>query len=168
VQRRFADALLVIVPRHPERFDGVANLIRSRGVRFVRRSSGEVCSTDTEVLLGDTMGELMPFYAATDVAFVGGSIARIGGHNLLEPAALELPFITGPHTYNAVDIAELFHAANVAPVVHNAAELAAEVIRLLEDPEERARIGHRAEALIDESRGALARLLVLLEPLLAR
>jgi len=167
VQQRFADALLVLVPRHPERFDGVANLIRNRNIEFVRRSSGVICSPATEVLLGDTMGELMPFYAASDVAFVGGSIARIGGHNLLEPAALQLPFITGPHTYNALDIAELFHDNDVAPVVHNADELAAEVIRLLDDPQERARIGARAEALIDESRGALARLLVLLEPLLA-
>lgn len=167
VQRRFANALLVLVPRHPERFDGVASLIHNRNLKFVRRSTGAVCTAATEVLLGDTMGELMPFYAAADVAFVGGSIARIGGHNLLEPAALKLPFVTGPHTYNAVDIAELFHENNIAPVVHDAEELAAEVVRLLDNPEERARIGTRAEALINESRGALARLLVLLEPLLA-
>jgi len=167
VQQQFPTALLVIVPRHPERFDGVANLIRTRGVAYVRRSTREICGPETAVLLGDTMGELMPFYAASDVAFVGGSIARIGGHNLLEPAALKLPFITGPHTYNALDIAELFQQSGVAPVVHNADELAREVIGLLADPQKRVHNGTRAEELIDDSRGTLGRLMVLLEPLLA-
>ncbi len=166
IQQRFSNALLVLVPRHPERFDGVASLIKGRDFSFVRRSRAEICRADTEVLLGDTMGELMAFYAASDVAFVGGSIARIGGHNLLEPAALKLPFLTGPHTYNAADIADLFQSNGVAPVVTDAAELAREVVDLLADPAERERRGQRARELIDGSRGALARLLELLEPLL--
>lgn len=167
VRQRFTDALLILVPRHPERFDGIASLIRSRGFAFVRRSGGETCGSGCAVLLGDTMGELMLFYAASDVAFVGGSIAKVGGHNLLEPAALKLPFITGPNTYNAVDIAALFQNSGVAPVVTNADDLANEVISLLNDPQERRRRGERARELIDDSRGALARLLKLLEPLLA-
>ncbi len=166
IQQKFADVLLILVPRHPERFDGIAGLIKGRGFHFVRRSRGEVCRPDTEVLLGDTMGELMAFYAAADVAFVGGSIVRIGGHNLLEPAALKLPFVTGPHTYNAADIAELFQSNGVAPVVNDAEELAREVTALLADPAECRRRGQRARELIDGSRGALARLLELLEPLL--
>ncbi|MBT8422333.1 MAG: lipid IV(A) 3-deoxy-D-manno-octulosonic acid transferase [Gammaproteobacteria bacterium] len=166
VQQTFADALLILVPRHPERFDGIATLLRARGFNHVRRSHGEVCGADTEVLLGDTMGELMAFYAATDVALVAGSLTKIGGHNLLEPAALNLPFVTGPHTYNAVDIAQLFRKAGVAPVVHNAEELATEVITLLGDPAERRRRGERSRELIDDSRGALGRLLLLLKPLL--
>ncbi len=167
VRERFADALLVLVPRHPERFDGIANLISNRGFSFVRRSQGAPCEAECAVLLGDTMGELMLFYAAADVAFVGGSIAKIGGHNLLEPASLKLPFITGPHTFNAVDIAALFQENGIAPVVHNAEELAAEVVMLFENPPERARRGALAKELIDDSGGALARLLKLLEPLLA-
>jgi len=166
VRERYPDALLVLVPRHPERFDGVAGMVRTRGFDFVRRSRNEVCTDTTEVLLGDTMGELMVFYAAADVAFVGGSIAKIGGHNLLEPAALECPFITGPHTYNALDIAELFHDRGVAPVVHDAAELADAVAALFADAEQRRRYGAVAKQLIDDNRGTLARLLRLLEPLL--
>ena len=166
VRQQYPDALLVLVPRHPERFDGVASLVRNRGFDFVRRSRDEVCTDATEVLLGDTMGELMVFYAAADVAFVGGSIAKIGGHNLLEPAALECPFITGPHTYNALDIADLFHDRGVAPIVHDARELAGAVNALLADAEKRRRYGAVAKQLIDENRGTLGRLLRLLEPLL--
>ena len=167
VRERFPEALLILVPRHPERFEGIANLVDSRGFNFARRSQGESCDDQCAVLLGDTMGELMLFYAAADVAFVGGSIARVGGHNLLEPAALKLPFITGPHTFNAVDIAALFRDAGVAPVAANADELASEVRALFDNPGERERRGARASELINDSRGALARLLVLLEPLLA-
>jgi 3-deoxy-D-manno-octulosonic-acid transferase len=166
IQQRFSDALLVLVPRHPERFDGIYGLIKSRNFSVVRRSRAEVCGPETEVLLGDTMGELMAFYAASDVAFVGGSIARIGGHNLLEPAALKLPFVTGPHTYNAADIADLFQSNDVAPVVHDADDLAQAIIDLLADSAERERRGQRGRELIDGSRGALARLLELLQPLL--
>lgn len=166
VQQQCPGALLILVPRHPERFDGIAALLKSSGFRFARRSRAEICDAQTEVLLGDTMGELMAFYAASDVAFVAGSLAKIGGHNLLEPAALKLPFVTGPHTYNAVDIAQLFQNAGIAPVVHDARELATEVVALLNDADERRRRGERSRELIDDSRGALARLLDLLRPLL--
>jgi len=166
IQEKFPDALLILVPRHPERFDGVASLVDKQAFRFVRRSTGRVSGPDTEVLLGDTMGELMTFYAASDVAFVAGSLVKIGGHNLLEPAALRLPIITGPYTYNAADIAELFQRDGVAVVVQDAPELAAAVCKLFADPIERERLGNRAEALTEQSRGALARLLALLEPLL--
>jgi len=167
VQQQCADALLILVPRHPERFDGIANMIHSRNFHMKRRSRNEICDEQTEVLLGDTMGELMAFYAASDVAFVAGSLEPIGGHNLLEPAALKLPFITGPHTYNAVDIAQLFQREGIAPVVHDADELAREVLLLLADPAECARRGERSRELIDDSRGALERLQTLLKPLLS-
>ena len=97
----------------------------------MRRSRATQCQADTEVLLGDTMGELMLFYAAADVAFVGGSLVDIGGHNLLEPAALKLPMITGPYNYNAQDIADLIIDSGAAVVVRDESELAAQVIRLL-------------------------------------
>lgn len=166
VQQRFPDALCILVPRHPERFDGIAGLLAGEGFSYVRRSRERTAEPATEVLLGDTMGELMALYAAADVAFVGGSIARIGGHNLLEPAALGVPFITGPHTYNAEDIAALFRTDGIAPVVHDAATLAAAVNELLADPAERRRRGDRAREVIAGSRGALGRLLELLKPLL--
>ena len=167
VQEKIPEALLILVPRHPERFDGVASLVDRQGFRFVRRSTGESGNADTELVLGDTMGELMAFYAASDVAFVAGSLVKIGGHNLLEPAALRLPIITGPYTYNAADIAALFQEDGVARVVNDAPELAAAVSELLFDPIERERLGNRAEALTEQSRGALARLLALLKPLLS-
>lgn len=166
VQKKIPEAVLILVPRHPERFDAVAAMVDKQGFRFVRRSTGRASAADTELVLGDTMGELMAFYAAADVAFVAGSLVKIGGHNLLEPAALRLPIITGPHTYNATDIAELFQEDGVAQVVNDAPELAAAVSELLVDPIERERLGNRAEALTEQSRGALARLLALLEPLL--
>ena len=166
VQKLCPDALLILVPRHPERFDGIAALLSSRKFRYVRRSRGEVCSADTEVLLGDTMGELMSFYAAADAALVAGSLVPIGGHNLLEPAALETPFVTGPHTYNAVDIAALFHDHGIGPVVNDAPELADAICRLLDDADLRASQGSEARQLIEASRGALGRLLELLKPLL--
>ena len=166
VCERIPDALLIIVPRHPERFAGVAQLLERAGITFVKRSDGQTCSADCQVLLGDTMGELMTFYAGSDVAFVGGSLAKIGGHNLLEPAALELPILTGPHTYNAADIAELFQASGVAQVVHNADGLAGATITLLEDSAKRQQLGAAGKQLIGANRGALDRLVALLEPLL--
>jgi 3-deoxy-D-manno-octulosonic-acid transferase len=164
---RYPNALLILVPRHPERFDGIAALIDRQKMRFVRRSTGAVCGRDSSVVLGDTMGELLTFYAASDVAFVGGSLVPVGGHNLLEPAALRLPMITGPHTPNAEDIAELLQKGGASTVVHDADSLATAVSELLGDEAERHRRGADAAALIERNRGALDRLLDLLDPLLA-
>ncbi len=168
VREKFPDALLILVPRHPERFAGIAALLERQGICFVKRSSGETCAADCGVVLGDTMGELTTFYAAADVAFVGGSLVKVGGHNLLEPAALKLPIITGPHTYNAADIAEMFQENGVARVVHDATEMAEGVVHLLGDPDQRERLGTAGQTLIANNRGTLDRLLDLLEPLLTR
>jgi 3-deoxy-D-manno-octulosonic-acid transferase len=158
--------LLVLVPRHPERFAPVAALLDSRGIRYVTRSSRAVAGPDTEVLLGDTMGELTTFYAAADVAFVGGSLVRIGGHNLLEPVALGVPVVTGPHNENAADIAALLVDCGAALVVRDWAGLAAEVNWLLGDQPERQRRGVAGSQAIEANRGALARLLSLVDPLI--
>jgi 3-deoxy-D-manno-octulosonic-acid transferase len=166
VRKDYPDALLILVPRHPERFDSIATLLDRQGICFVRRSTGATCGNECSVVLGDTMGELTTFYAAADVAFVGGSLVKVGGHNLLEPAALKLPLITGPHTYNAADIAEMFQEKGVARVVNNQMELAAAVVNLLGSSSERDRLGVAGQALIESNRGALDRLLALLEPLL--
>jgi 3-deoxy-D-manno-octulosonic-acid transferase len=108
----------------------------------------------------------LDFYAAADVAFVGGSLVPIGGHNLLEPAALGLPILTGPHTANSADIAKLLVERGAAAVVHDADELGRQVSMLLSDPEERERIGAIGRDSVDSNRGALGKLLGLIEPLL--
>ncbi len=114
----------------------------------------------------DTLGELLDFYAAADVAFVGGSLVGIGGHNLLEPAAVGLPVLTGPHNFNSPDIARLLVGCGAVQVIGNAAALGERVAALLGDPQERARIGALGRACVEANRGALAKLLSLIEPLL--
>ncbi len=161
------DALLILVPRHPERFATVAALVAREGFSSVSRSSTATCTSATEVFLGDSMGELALFYAAADVAFVGGSLVRVGGHNLLEPAALGLPSITGPYNFNAPDIAELLLEQGATSIASDAGTLAAEVIRLCGDADERERRGQRARQVLESNRGAVSRLLALVEPLVA-
>ena len=166
VQESLPDALLILVPRHPKRFDAVAQLLARRKLRYVRRSSGKRCDSDTEVFLGDTLGELTMFYAASDIAFVGGSLVPIGGHNLLEPAALGIPVITGTNNFNAQDIADLLYEAGVAQVINNPRQLADEVVNCFRDVSGRERRGRRGREIVAENRGALARLLNLVYPLL--
>jgi len=163
------DALLVLAPRHPARFDEVAQQLSEAGMRFVRRSDPDRTRgrQPPQVLLLDSLGELLEFYAAADLAFVGGSLVPVGGHNLLEPAALGVPILTGPHNFNAADVAALLIARRAALLVHNSQELAERVSALLADPAERARIGAQGRASVEGSRGALVRLLELIEPLLA-
>lgn len=163
------DALLVVVPRHPNRFNDVSEVIRSSGARFLRRSKeaeADVPAAAIDVLLVDTLGELLDFYAASDVAFVGGSLVAVGGHNLLEPAALGLPILTGPHNFNSEDVARLLISRGAAQVVPDARTLGRRVAELLSNPEERDRIGAEGRASVDSNRGALAKLLGLINPLL--
>jgi len=165
--------LLVLAPRHPPRFEEVAQALRAAGISFVRRSEADGVTAAAEpenavpaVLLLDSLGELLDFYAAADLAFVGGSLVPIGGHNLLEPAALGVPILTGPNNFNSEEIARLLIARGAAEVVHNATELGARVSALLADPAARERMGAAGQASVDSNRGALAKLLALIEPLL--
>ena len=121
----------------------------------------------TQVVLVDSMGELAAFYASADVAFVGGSLVPVGGHNLLEPAALGLPVLTGPYQSNGQDIARLLIQQGAALQVADAQELAAALTRLLADPKERQRIGDIGRRVVESNRGSAARLLELIEPLMA-
>jgi 3-deoxy-D-manno-octulosonic-acid transferase len=166
VLERFPDALLVLVPRHPQRFDGVRDLLVKRHERAAYRSSGAPISPSTRVLLGDTMGELMTFYAAADVAFVAGSLVPIGGHNLLEPASVGRPVLTGPNNFNGEEIAQLLVDAGAAVVVRDAGELAHAIKGLLDDASLRSVMGAAGRAVLDANRGALDRLLTLVDPLL--
>ena len=163
---RHPDLVLVLVPRHPERFPAVRDLARKRGFRLVARTDGRP-SGDASVFLLDTMGEVPLFYAASDVAFVAGSLVPIGGHNLLEPAVLGAPIVAGPHNFNGQDIADLFVDRGACRVVAGPEELVETVSELLSDPDKAARLGQAGQQVLDENRGALERLLVLLEPLLA-
>ena len=160
------DLLLILVPRHPERFAGVRNLIKNRDFGVVSRTDQSPCDPSTNVFLVDTMGEVPLFYATSDIAFVGGSLVPVGVHNLLEPAAQGLPIIFGPHVFNLQDIADMFVELGACSVVEDASDLAATVAGLLADPDEAARLGQNGLDLMEKNRGALQRLLVLLEPLL--
>ncbi|MCB1623085.1 MAG: lipid IV(A) 3-deoxy-D-manno-octulosonic acid transferase [Pseudomonadales bacterium] len=166
VRSAHPQALLVLVPRHPPRFADVASLLHREDVPFVSRSSGAPVTTATQVFLLDTLGELLPFYAACDVAFVAGSLVPIGGHNLLEPAALGKAMLTGPYNFNSEDIARLLLQRGAVLQVADAASLAANMARLLHAPDERQRMGSIGRSVVDENRGAVARLLPLLEPLI--
>lgn len=130
-------SLLVIVPRHPHRFAVVAELLRSRGVPFVRRSENRSVPADIGVVLGDSMGEMSAYYAATDVAFVGGSLLPLGGQNLIEPIALGIPVLIGPHTFNFAEATAGAIAAGAAQLVADADAMAREVSELLSDPSRR-------------------------------
>jgi 3-deoxy-D-manno-octulosonic-acid transferase len=162
VARQRPDALLILVPRHPNRFDAVRSGLKSQHVTFVSRSRGEPVTSATSVLLADTLGELMMFYAAADIAFVGGSlIATVGGHNLLEPAVLERPVLVGPHNFNAPDIAQLMFESGAARQVDSSEQLAQAILELAAKPELRARMGKQGSEMVAANRGALDRVVTL-------
>lgn len=166
VRERFPDALLVLVPRHPPRFEAVRGLLERRGFAYVLRSRDEEASAATEVVLGDTMGELMTFYAAADVAFVAGSLVPIGGHNLLEPASVGAPILTGPHNFNAEDIFRKLEEAGAVQSVADPRALGQAVADLLADRDRRSAMGRLGREVVEGNRGAVARLLDLIAPLL--
>lgn len=161
--------LLIIAPRHPERFDRVEQLCRRAGRSTARRTRMQTVPGDrVEVFLLDTLGELAMFYACADVAFVGGSLVRHGGHNLLEPAALGLPLISGPHLYNFTEIAERLAVVGALQTVPDAQQLAAAVSGLLQDANRRHAAGERARQVYLDNQGSADQLLLRLQPLLAR
>ncbi|MHC8289308.1 lipid IV(A) 3-deoxy-D-manno-octulosonic acid transferase [Pseudomonas sp. XS1P51] len=153
------DALLILVPRHPERFNAVFELCRQQGFATVRRSTGEPVTADTSVLLGDTMGELLFLYALADSAFVGGSLVPNGGHNLLEPAALAKPVLSGPHLFNFLEIAAQLRSAGALQEVEDAEGLALAVQRLFELPRDAQRMAEAGLKVMRTNQGALQRLL---------
>jgi 3-deoxy-D-manno-octulosonic-acid transferase len=157
-------ALLVLVPRHPDRFERAAALVQRRGFRLARRSLGQACDAQTSVYLGDTMGELVSFIAAADVAFVGGSLVPTGGHNLLEAAAVGVPVIVGPHVFNFVEVTRLLLEHQAAVQIQSADELTRCLNLWLTDAAERARIGENGRKAVEANRGALDRLLGLIDP----
>jgi 3-deoxy-D-manno-octulosonic-acid transferase len=157
-----SDALLILVPRHPERFNSVNDLCQQQGFATVRRSTGQPVTPATSVLLGDTMGELLFLYALADVAFVGGSLVPNGGHNLLEPAALDKPVLSGPHLFNFLEIAAMLRSAGALEEVSDAAALAAAVQRLIDQPAAAKAMADAGLGVMKANQGALQRLLDLI------
>ncbi len=165
VLKTYPDTLLILVPRHPERFRSVEELVEKQGFAQTLRSRQSPVSADCQVFLGDTMGEVPLFYAASDVAFVGGSLVPIGGHNLLEPAAVGVSMLSGPHVFNAEEIARMFFRLGACRRVESSSELAASVVELFADSDARRQMRVLAAELLENNRGALDRLMGMIRPL---
>ena len=155
----YPNALLILVPRHQERFGPMFELCTQQGFATVRRSSGEPVTAQTSVLLGDTMGELLFLYALADSAFVGGSLVATGGHNPLEPAALALPVIMGPHVFNFLEITAMMREAGALREVDDAGGLAEAVRQLFELPQDARKMAQAGLKVMQANQGALKRLL---------
>jgi 3-deoxy-D-manno-octulosonic-acid transferase len=164
---RFPNLRLIIVPRHPERFDEVAAQLDSAGIRWQRRTRLASSPADERVLLVDTVGELSAWWGLADIAFVGGSMGSRGGQNMIEPAAYGAAVCFGPNTRNFREVTRLLKDRDAARVVGSADELTSLVRRLLEEPEMRREMGQRARSLVRENRGALTQTMELLGPVLA-
>jgi 3-deoxy-D-manno-octulosonic-acid transferase len=156
-------SLLVIVPRHPQRFAEVASLLERRGVAFARRSAGAVVREDTRVLLGDSMGEMAAYYAAADAAIIGGSLLPFGGQNLIEACAVGKPVVLGPHTYNFAEAAEQAVEAGAATRVHTAEEAIRAAFGIVEQPDVLRSMQMQALAFSRAHQGATARVMRLID-----
>jgi len=165
-QNALGDAILVIVPRHPQRFDTVAQLLASRGLKFIRRSTNAPLDADCDIVLGDSMGEMAAYYRACDLAFVGGSLLTYGGQNLIEACAAGVPVLIGPYTYNFAQAAESAVAAGAALRVDSAEEVIRLARSLLQDAGLRERMGKAGVAFCAAHRGATERTLAICERLL--
>lgn len=165
--RRFPNQLLVLVPRHPERFGAVARLAKKIGCQVALRSEGRgPVDATVQVLIGDTMGELQLFYAAADVAFVGGSLVPSGGHNLLEAAAVGTPVVFGSHMHNFEEIARITAARGAGVQIAGAAQLAPALADFLGNANRRFEAGQAGRRMVEENRGAVGRTLQLIESLI--
>ena len=162
------NALLVIVPRHPQRFDEVAAMVTQCGLNMQRRSSSGkgAISPEVHVLLGDSMGEMFAYYAACDTAFIGGSLLPLGGQNLIEACAVGKPVLIGPHTFNFSAVSDDAIAAGAALRVNDAQAMLQAALHLLHNDEERSRMGAAALAFAQQHRGATSRTMKLLQPLI--
>jgi len=162
IKQSVNNALLVMVPRHPERFNQVGDLCLDAGYSLARRSNND--STDNaDILLGDTMGELMTFFGACDIAFVGGSLVANGGHNMIEPAAWGKPTLSGLSVFNFAEVSRLLAEAGGLSLVEDAAALAESVIELMKNPEQDQQMGLSAQQVAEANRGALERLLAVID-----
>jgi 3-deoxy-D-manno-octulosonic-acid transferase len=166
-ENSLGDALLVIVPRHPQRFDSVAQLLSARGRKFARRSADAAAESGCDIVLGDSMGEMAAYYGACDAAFVGGSLLAYGGQNLIEACAAGVPVLVGPHTYNFAQATESAIVAGAARRVDDAGDALRQARAILQDQALRDRMGNAGIAFCAAHRGATERTLSICEGLLA-
>lgn len=157
----------VIVPRHPQRFDEVAALLNQRNIPFQRRSENSAIAANTQVVLGDSMGEMFAYYAACDIAFIGGSLLPFGGQNLIEACAVGKPVLIGPHTYNFTQASMLAVEQGAAIRVQDANGLADTLQQLLRQPELMTQMGSAGLAFVNANRGATERALAIISQALS-
>lgn len=160
---KHANLLLILVPRHPERFKTVEKLISDSGFNYLKRSTNQTPTAQTQIVLGDTMGELLELYAMADIAFVGGSLVKQGGHNPLEPALHHMAIITGEYFFNFQVICEqLIEAQGMIVCTNSADDLYSTIDRLLNDNSRRVQLGENAYHVLMQNQGALSRLLAVI------
>lgn len=153
---KYPELLLIIVPRHPERFQTTEQSCKQLGFNTQLRSKMGLYDKNADVFIIDAMGEMLEFYAASDIAFVGGSIANIGGHNVLEAAIFKLPVLVGPNTHNFAEITQLLHDCGGSRLVDNSDEIIKNMEELIKSPKIRKKMGNAAFKLVEENRGAVA------------
>lgn len=168
ILKEYADAVLILAPRHPERVTKVSSICNKLGLDYVKRTDQSPFPNECNVYLLDTLGELQLHYAASQIAFVGGSLVNTGGQNMMEPASLGLPVISGPYTYNFVEITELLTRQEVLICVSNVEELANEVCDLLKDANRRHSLGERGREVINTNKGNIEGLMQLIQPYLSQ
>ena len=157
------DLLTVIVPRHPQRFDAVAALLDKRGIRYQRRSANLAIRSQTQVVLGDSMGEMFAYYSACDIAFIGGSLLPLGGQNLIEACTLGKPVLLGPHTYNFAEVSELAVTVGAAIRVQDAGELLTQVAALIQDKQKQREMRQAGLDFSRQHQGATDRVMRLMD-----
>ncbi|MFC0179367.1 lipid IV(A) 3-deoxy-D-manno-octulosonic acid transferase [Thorsellia kenyensis] len=163
---QFPNLLLIVVPRHPERFSKVKQLADNYSLSYITRQSGMIPEESTQVIVADTMGELLLLYGVADIAFVGGSLVEVGGHNPLEAAAHALPVIMGPHVFNFTAICKKLSSDQALLIIHDKQELVKKITNLLNDADYRRYFGRNAVEVIEKNHGALEKLLESIEPYL--
>ena len=167
VLKKHPDAILILAPRHPERVNKIVSLCDTAGMKYVNRTDQRSFSREFNVYILDTLGELQLHYAAAQIAFVGGSLVNTGGQNMMEPASLGLPVISGPYTYNFTEITELLSEQDALITVFNEKELANEICKLLSDANRRHNIGEKGRQVIESNKGNINRLMEIIEPYLS-
>ncbi len=166
IKQSLPKALLLLVPRHPERCPHVHTLCQRQGFKTIRRSHGAAIDGSVDIYLGDTLGEMMLLYSASDVAFVAGSLVPIGGHNMLEAAAVGIPVISGPYLANFTEISQALITAGGMRKVNSPEKLAGAILQLATDSIARARMGKAGRQLVADNRGALNKLYTHIQPYL--
>ena len=167
ILKNYFDAILILAPRHPERVDKVVSLCDAAKLKYIRRTESRSFSSEYSVYILDTLGEMQLHYAASQIAFVGGSLVNTGGQNMMEPASLGLPVISGQYTYNFTEVTQLLTENDALVVVYNAEGLAKEICAMLSDANHRHNMGEKGRKVIEENKGNLKRLMKVIEPYLS-